>query len=85
MAMFMLDHRHLPEECGIAFAAWRGFESPLRHDVALSSCASEGAGRDPHRIWWAVEARDAHAALAMLPPYVAQRTAARPMSEVPIP
>jgi hypothetical protein len=85
MAMFMLDHRHLPDECRIAFAAWRGFDSPLRHDAAFSSCGSGNGACDEHRIWWTVEAADANAALAMLPPYVAERTEVNPIGEVRIP
>lgn len=81
----MLDHRHLPEECAIAFAAWRGFESPLRRDAAFSSCASRDGGDEHHRIWWTVDAVDSRAALELLPPYVAERTEASPVSEVPIP
>ena len=83
--MFMLDHRHLPEECRVAFAAWKGFESPLRHEAAFSSCASGNGEGEDHRIWWTVDATDAGAALSMLPPYVAERTEVKPVSEVPIP
>jgi hypothetical protein len=83
--MFMLDHRHLPAECRIAFAAWRGFDSPLRHDAAFASCGSGCDGDTEHRIWWRVDAVDARAALAMLPPYVAERTEVSEIGEVPIP
>jgi hypothetical protein len=85
MPTFMLDHRHLPHECRVVFASWRGFESPLRRDAALSSCAEGGSEAAEHRIWWRVEAVDAAEALAMLPPYVAERTEISPISEVPIP
>ena len=68
---FLLCHRHRPEECGSAHAAWRGFASPLRHHAAPSSCLLGG-----HAVWWRVEALDACAALALLPAYVATRTEA---------
>jgi hypothetical protein len=83
--MFMLDHRHQRHECAVAFAAWRGFDSPLRHDAAFSSCAADNAAGDQHRIWWTVDAVDARAALGMLPPYVAERTEVNTVSEVRIP
>ncbi len=85
MPTFMLDHRHLPGECRIAFAAWRGFDSPLRRDSAFASCAAGDAANGDHRIWWRVDAVDARAALEMLPPYVAERTEVNPISEVAIP
>jgi hypothetical protein len=72
--MFMLDHRHPPEECPVVFASWRGFESPLRHDAAFSSCAAPEDQDEHHRIWWTVDAV-----------YVAERTEARAIGEVRIP
>lgn len=80
VARYLLSHRHRPEECRIVFAAWTGFESPLRHRPAMSSCASGG-----HRIYWTVEAGDEEGALALLPPYVAERTEVNVVSEVHIP
>lgn len=80
MPRYLLHHRHEPAECGPAFAAWKGFESPLRRHVTLGSCLQGG-----HAIWWAVQAIDVGAALALLPPYVAQRTTVVPVSEVSIP
>ncbi len=80
MPSFLLCHRHAPDECRFAFAAWHGFDSPLRHLQALSSCPSGG-----HALWWVVPAADPGAALAQLPAYVRQRTEAIPVSEVPIP
>jgi hypothetical protein len=77
---FVLSHQHRPEECRIAFAAWKGFSSPLRGTQALGSCATGG-----HRLWWIVEAADDTGALAQLPPYVATRTAVEAVREVPIP
>jgi hypothetical protein len=78
--LFVLSHRHDPDECRSAFAAWRGFDSPLRGQSTIASCV-EGS----HRAWWQVEALDAEAALAQLPPFVAERTEAEPAREVRVP
>ena len=80
MPVFVLMHKHRPEECAIAIAAWKGFHSPLRHSHPFGSCASGG-----HRVWWIVEAADGAAALAQLPSYVAERTTADEVRDVPIP
>jgi len=77
---FVLIHAHEPGECRRVFAAWRGFESPLRHSVALASCE-----HGEHRIWWTVEADSKQAALAMLPEFVAKRTDAARVTEVVLP
>jgi hypothetical protein len=77
---FILTHAHPSEECRVAAAAWKGFGSRLRHRRTLGSCATGG-----HRLWWTVEATDRGAALALLPPYVAERTRAEEVREVPIP
>ena len=53
----------------MSFAAWNGFDSPLRHTRAMGSCLTGG-----HCVWWTVDALDAPAALSLLPPYVAERT-----------
>jgi hypothetical protein len=79
MPTFILTHRHAPQECGVAAAAWKGFESPLRHGRPFGSCATGG-----HRIWWTVEATDMVAALGQLPRFVAERTVAEEVREVPI-
>jgi hypothetical protein len=76
----LLEHRHQPDECAVAFAAWKGFDSPLRQRAVLCSCRSGG-----HRIWFVVPAATADAALLQLPPYVAARTAAIDIGEVTIP
>ena len=78
--MFRLDHRHETNECPAVYAAWRGFDSPLRRTTALASCREGG-----HAIWWDVEADDVSGALELLPPYVAIRTTAVAVSEVVIP
>ncbi|MGH9106842.1 MAG: hypothetical protein ACRDZX_13625 [Acidimicrobiales bacterium] len=80
MPTYQLLHRHEPDECRFAYAAWNGFDSPLRHHGALSSCAQGG-----HRICWTVEAGRAEAALRLLPPFLAVRCEVDPVSEVPIP
>ena len=80
MPSFLLQHRHEPAKCGVAFAAFKGHHSPLRHDATIASCAA-----GTHEIWWVVEADSACAALGLLPHYVAQRTTATPVREVKIP
>ena len=80
MPIFLLEHRHTAPECGAAFAAWRGFQSPLRHRPAASTCLLGG-----HALWWRVQAEDAAAALAMLPRYVARRTVPIEVRDVEIP
>jgi hypothetical protein len=77
---FVLSHRHRPEECAIAIAAWKAFPSPLRHSRPLGSCATGG-----HGMWWTVQAADQAAALGQLPPYVADRAVADEVRAVPIP
>jgi hypothetical protein len=69
--VFVLHNRHTPSECAAAFAAWKGFDSPLRHRQAVCNCVEGG-----HQIWWLVDACDPAAALALLPPYVAARSTA---------
>jgi hypothetical protein len=78
--VFVLAHRHRADECRIVFAAWKGFSSPLRGRTAFGSCPTGG-----HRLWWIVEATDAAAALAQVPPYIASRTEVEAVREVPIP
>jgi hypothetical protein len=52
----------------------------LRHHSAVASCINGG-----HRTWWVIDAADADAALAQLPPFVAERTQVDPAQEVTIP
>jgi hypothetical protein len=80
MADFVLHHRHAAAECAAAFAAWTGFDSPLRHRPASCTCLAGG-----HTLWWRVEAPDAGAALALLPGYVRSRTEATGVRDVEIP
>ena len=77
---FLLRHRHSAADCRFAYAAWNGFESPLRRNEALSSCSN-----GEHSIVWTVAAADEAAALAQLPDYVAERTEVLEVSEVAIP
>ena len=80
MPFFLLHHQHEPNECAAAFAAWQGFDSPLRHGRAPSSCLAGG-----HALWWQVEAPNRRAALGLLPAFVAQRTNPIQVREVEIP
>jgi hypothetical protein len=80
MPVFLLHHRHQPAECAAAFAAWTGFDSPLRHRAAASTCLAGG-----HALWWRVEAGDRGAALALLPRYLAERTAVTEVRDIQIP
>ena len=80
MSRYLLHHRHEPYECGVVFAAFKGHESPLRHQTTLASCRSGG-----HAIWWTVETASEHDALALLPSFVSDRTTVTSVSEVQIP
>lgn len=80
MPCFLLHHRHQPDECGVAFAAFKGYASPLRRQPAITSCRTGG-----HAIWWNVEAATAADALALLPFFVATRTSVTTVSKVDIP
>jgi hypothetical protein len=77
---YLLHHRHLPEECGAAFASFKGHPSPLRRTDTVASCFSGG-----HEVWWLVEASSTEAALELLPHYVALRSTAVPIRRVQIP
>jgi hypothetical protein len=80
MRSYMLCHSHDNAECAVVFAAWRGFESPLRQALAISSCRQGG-----HRLWWRVDAPDADSALALLPSFVAERTEVVEVRDVRVP
>jgi hypothetical protein len=80
MPRFIVHHRHEPNQCGIAFAAFKGHDSPLRHRAALASCLAGG-----HVIWWAVDADSEEGALEQLPFFVAQRSTVTRVTEVVIP
>ena len=77
---YLLAHRHSPGECGIVFASFKGYESPLRHQLTLASCRTGG-----HAIWWTVDAQNEAEALHLLPFYVAERTTVDRVNEVQIP
>jgi hypothetical protein len=80
MPRYLLQHQHLPRECGVVFKSFKGHDSPLRHQATLGSCRSGG-----HAIWWSVEAPTEDDALRLLPPYVAKRTTIARVNEVEIP
>ena len=80
MPRYLLQHRHLPHECGAVFASFKGNDSPLRHRATVASCRSGG-----HAIWWNVDTATEEEALRLLPAYVAARTTATRVSEVEIP
>jgi hypothetical protein len=80
MAFFLLHHRHAPHECAAAFAAWQGFDSPLRPGLVQSSCLAGG-----HDLWWRVEAADHSQALGFLPRFVAERTNPIQVRDVQLP
>jgi hypothetical protein len=80
MPRFLIHHRHEAHECAVAFAAWKGFTSPLRRETTIASCLAGG-----HEIWWEVTAPGQAAALAQLPRYVAERSEAIPVSDVRVP
>ncbi len=79
MATFILAHAHDQAECEVAYAAWRGYDSPLRGLDAMASCAT-----GDHRIYWTVDADNARQALTQLPPYLAERTHASEVRRVAI-
>ena len=77
---YLLHHRHGAEECGVAFASFKGLRSPLRHKATVASCRS-----GEHAIWWLVDAASPEEALALLPFFVAERSTAVEVREVTIP
>jgi hypothetical protein len=77
---FLLHNRHAADDCGVVFAAFRGFASPLRHTEALVSCRTGG-----HEIWWRAAAGDEAAALRQLPRYVATTSTATRVNAIAVP
>jgi hypothetical protein len=80
MPRYLLHHRHAAAECGVAFAAFKGHASPLRHTATVASCATGS-----HEVWWLVDASDREQALAQLPHFVAERSTVTEIREVQIP
>jgi hypothetical protein len=80
MPLFILHHQHSAEECSATYAAWKGFDSPLRRHSARATCISGG-----HEIWWDVVATDEDEAKGQLPGYVAERTQVVRVGQVEIP
>ena len=70
MPQYLLHHRHDARECLIAFAAWKGHESPLRHRLTLASRA-RAVMRSVDR-----RGRERGGGLGLLPIYLANRTEA---------
>jgi hypothetical protein len=80
VSYFLLHNHHAADDCGVVFAAFRGFASPLRRTEALASCRSGG-----HEVWWRVAAEDEAAALRQLPRYVATNSTATRVNAVAVP
>jgi hypothetical protein len=80
MGLFLLQHRHAPDECGAAYASFKGGTSPLRQEAALASCDEGG-----HAMWWTVEAANETEALGLLPYFVFQRTTVTKVAQIAIP
>jgi hypothetical protein len=77
---YLLHHRHEAHQCGVVYAAFKGHDSTLRRQPTVASCATGG-----HEIWWTVNATSEADALALLPFFVAERTAATQVSDIAIP
>ena len=80
MPCFLIQHSHDPLECGVAYRAFKGSDSPLRHHRTLASCPFGG-----HAIWWSVEAGTEEEALELLPFFLAERATATRVEQVDIP
>lgn len=80
MARYLIHHSHAPDECGVVFTSFKGYESTLRQQMALASCRFGG-----HGIWWTVDAASEEEALRLLPFYVAERSTITRVTEVQIP
>jgi len=78
--IYVLCDEHSQAECRHVFAAWYGFDSPLRRRTTLGACLL-----GTHRLFWTVRAADVHTALELLPAYVAERTDALEVRTVLIP
>lgn len=78
--LFLLVHRHAPERCASAWAAWQGHQSALRGTDAACTCMHGG-----HVVWWEVQAASAKDALALLPDFVARSTRAVPIRRMVTP
>jgi hypothetical protein len=80
MPRYLLHHKHDPVDCNVAFASFKGHQSPLRHRTTVASCLFGG-----HAIWWVVNAPSPERALELLPFFVAQRSTAVEVREIQIP
>jgi hypothetical protein len=79
MIRYLLHHSHEASRCGVAYAAFKGDTSPLRHGTAVASCHAGG-----HEMWWVVDAGSADEALGQLPHFLATRSPATQTTEVQI-
>ena len=80
VGLFLLHHRHAPEECGAAYASFKGGTSPLRHQAALASCGEGG-----HAMWWTVEVANETEARGLLPYFIVERTTVTKVAQIDIP
>jgi hypothetical protein len=80
MARYLLHHQHEPSQCGVAYTAFKGEPSPLRHRAALASCLTGG-----HEMWWVVDASSPDDARGQLPHFLATRSTVTMITEVEIP
>jgi len=80
MPQFVIHHHHQAHDCGVVYAAFRGFDSPLRRQPTAASCPIGG-----HEVWWWTTAPDREGALAQLPPYVAASSTVTRVEQVDIP
>jgi hypothetical protein len=69
MPRYLLMHKHESAACVASFESWDGFESPLLPGRPPATCRQAS-----HTQTWMLEADDPTAALALLPPMVADRT-----------
>lgn len=77
MPRYLLRHSHDAADCEVAFAAWKGFPSPLNGTSLMSSCPG-GA----HDVYAVVTAAGPEEALAQLPPWVRSRATATLVRDV---
>jgi hypothetical protein len=80
MPTYLLHHRHRPEECEAAFAAWQGFTSALRGSSAFSTCLEGG-----HDLWRLIPAPDSAAVISLVPKFVAERSSVVRVREISLP
>lgn len=77
MPRYLLRHSHDAADCEVAFAAWKGFASPLSGTTLLSSCPG-----GEHDVYAVVTALGPDEALGQLPPWVRSRATATLVRDV---